>query len=85
MPIPPPLAAAEAPEAGFTTIRGTGAIGGALVVAYNETLETGVIEPAADDGSFELRLEARGGDAITVWQQVGTDSSGLLSLVVPER
>lgn len=85
LPIPPPLAVASSPNAsGIVTIRGEGAIAGALVAAYNEELGAGVIGEAEADGSFELQLTAAPGDSITVWQRVGTDTSGLLSLVVPE-
>jgi hypothetical protein len=79
------LAVASSPNAsGIVTIRGEGAIAGALVAAYNEELGAGVIGEAEADGSFELQLTAAPGDSITVWQRVGTDTSGLLSLVVPE-
>ena len=85
LPIPPPLAVASSPDAsGIVTIRGEGAVAGALVAAYNEELGAGVIGQAQPDGTFELRLMAAPGDSITVWQRVGTDTSGLLSLVVPE-
>lgn len=85
LPIPPPLAVASSPDVdGFVTITGDGAIAGALVAAFNEEQGAGVIGEAAADGTFELRLEASSGDSITVWQRVGTDTSGLLSLVVPD-
>jgi hypothetical protein len=84
LPIPPPSALTSAPdEAGVVTITGNGAIEGALVSAYNERTERGVIETADDTGSFVLRLEAQTGDSILVWQRVGTQSGQVLSLGVP--
>lgn len=85
LPIPPPLGSVSAPDIdGFVIVRGDGAIAGALVAAYNEELGAGVIGEAEPDGTFELRLRAGAGDPITVWQRIGTETSGLLSLVVPD-
>jgi len=84
LPIPPPSALTSAPDAdGVVTITGDGAIEGALVSAYNERTERGVIETADDTGAFVLRLEAQTGDSILVWQRVGTQSGQVLSLGVP--
>ncbi len=84
LPIPPPSALTSAPdEDGVVTITGNGAIEGALVSAYNERTERGVIETADDAGAFVLRLEAQTGDSILVWQRVGTQSGQVLSLGVP--
>ncbi|MCU0677386.1 MAG: hypothetical protein MUE69_31925 [Myxococcota bacterium] len=84
LPIPPPAALTSAPdEDGVVTITGNGAIEGALVSAYNERTERGVIETADDAGAFVLRLEAQTGDSILVWQRVGTQSGQVLSLGVP--
>jgi hypothetical protein len=84
LPIPPPSALTSAPdEDGVVTITGNGAIEGALVSAYNERTERGVIETADDTGAFVLRLEAQTGDSILVWQRVGTQSGQVLSLGVP--
>lgn len=84
LPIPPPSALTSAPdESGVVTITGNGAIEGAIVSAYNERTERGVIETADDAGAFVLRLEAQTGDSILVWQRVGTQSGQVLSLGVP--
>lgn len=84
LPIPPPSALTSAPDDdGVVTITGNGAIEGALVSAYNERTERGVIETADDTGAFVLRLEAQTGDSILVWQRVGTQSGQVLSLGVP--
>lgn len=85
LPIPPPLAVSSSPDAdGIITIRGEGALPSALVAAYNEEIGAGVIGQAEADGSFELQLMGAPGDSITVWQRVGTETSGLLSIIVPE-
>jgi len=84
LPVPPPSALSSAPDAeGLVTVTGDAAEPGALVFGYNERLESGVIETAEDDGTFELRLRADAGDSITVWQMVGSSTSGLLELIVP--
>ncbi len=84
LPIPPPSALSSAPDAdGFVTIAGDGAIEGAMVLAFNERIDMGVIGVADDMGGFSLRLQAVVGDTIVVWQRVGTDSGQLLTLVVP--
>lgn len=62
---------------------GTGAVEGALIAAFNERRGDGVLGEADDTGDFSVRLEAEVGDAITVWQQVGTMSSELLEVRVP--
>ena len=84
LPIPPPTALSSPPDgAGIVTITGSGVIEGAMVLAYNERLETGVIGVADDMGDYSLRLAADVGDAITVWQRVGTESGQLTTIVVP--
>lgn len=84
LPIPPPSALTSAPdESGIVTVRGDGAVEGALVSAFNERTGDGVIGTANDTGRFELRLAAESGDSVLVWQRVGTQSGQVLSLVVP--
>ena len=84
LPITPPTALSSAPDAtGIVTITGSGAIEGAMVLAYNERLETGTITVADDMGDFTLRVAAAVGDAIFVWQRVGTESGQLTTVVVP--
>ncbi len=84
LPIPPPSALSSAPDAdGFVTVTGDGAIEGAMVLAYNQRLETGVIGTVSDLGTFELRLEADVGDSILVWQRIGTDASRFVEILVP--
>ena len=84
LPIPPPTALSSAPDAsGIVTITGSGAIEGAMVLAYNERLETGSIGVADDMGDFTLQLAAEVGDSILVWQRVGTESGQLTTAIVP--
>ncbi len=84
LPIPPPTALSSAPDAnGLVTITGSGAIEGAMVLAYNERLESGSITVADDMGDFSVQVAAAIGDSIVVWQRVGTDSSQLVTVVVP--
>lgn len=84
LPIPPPSALSSTPDGdGIATITGTGAVPGALIAAYNEQREDGVLGTADEEGDFSVRLRAEVGDDITVWQQIGTRSSELLSIQVP--
>ncbi len=84
LPIPPPTALSSAPDGdGIVTITGSGAIEGAMVLGYNERLETGSITVADDMGDFTLRLAAEVGDGIVVWQRVGTESGQLTTVIVP--
>lgn len=48
---------------------------GALVYAYNRRLGKGDIDLATQDGAFELTLPASVGDEISVWQEVGQETS----------
>ncbi len=84
LPIPPPSALSTPPDAdGFVTIRGTAAIEGAIVSAFNERLGEGVIGEANDLGEFELRLRGDVDDSIAVWQTVGSDRGEIVTVRVP--
>lgn len=84
LPVPPPSALTSAPDAdGFVTITGSNADPAALVNAYNEDLEIGVIGRPDADGNFTLRLRAESGHGISVWQTIGTSGSEIVSLAVP--
>ncbi len=86
LPIPPPTALSSAPDVdGFVTVTGAGAIEGAMILAYNQRLEVGVIGAVTDLGTFELRLSGEVGDSILVWQRVGTDASRFVEILVPSR
>ncbi len=84
LPIPPPTALSSTPDGdGFVTISGMGAIEGAMVSAYNEQLEVGVIGVADDLGGYTLQIRADIGNTIVVWQRIGTETSGLVTVIVP--
>lgn len=84
LPVPPPSALTSAPDAdGFVTITGSNANPAALVSAYNENLEIGVIVRPEMNGEFTLRLRAESGHGVSVWQVLGTTTSELVSLAVP--
>lgn len=85
LPIPPPSALSTPPDGeGFVTIRGTAAIEGAMVSAFNERVGLGVIGEADDMGEFELRLRGDIGDNIAVWQTVGASRGEIVTVLVPD-
>lgn len=83
LPVPPPAALVSSPDAdGMVTIEIIALRPGALVFAYNENTEQGVIRTAPESGMLNIRIPASIGDAITVWQMQGSSSSSLVELVV---
>jgi hypothetical protein len=83
LPIPPP-AALTAPDAdGIVTLSGTGAEPEAIIFAFDEDTEAGVIGKADPGGAYVLRLAAQSGHTISYWQRVGTQDSPTQSSVVP--
>lgn len=86
LPIPPPSALSSPPDAdGIVTVSGGAAIEGALISVFNERTEQGVIGVADDMGQFSVRLAADVGDALAVWQRVGTRGGEILTVVVPRE
>lgn len=76
LPLPPP----GQPEVSGVSSDGTirvegGAIADALVFVLNDRTGRGVIETASPGGGYRAVIEARVGDPIEVWQQVGLDVS----------
>lgn len=71
VPIPPPYTISTPDVNGDVSITGD-AEALALVFAFNETSEEGVIGVADDAGRYDLVLAAEVGDDISVWQRVGT-------------
>lgn len=70
LPLPPPIAIAEAPdEQGFALVRGE-AKSRSYVSILNERTDQGVITRADDEGKWEARIAARIGDSLTVWQEI---------------
>jgi hypothetical protein len=83
LPLPPPSALVSTPdESGNVTITGMGRPN-AVVMVFNESTERGVIVVADGVGNYTARIEASGGETLTIWQMVGTDTSQLLSRTVP--
>lgn len=68
LPLPPPTALAERPDAsGLSRVSGD-AIPGAFVGCLNLRTEEGVIVRAPDSGQYELFIPAVIGDDLDVWQ-----------------
>lgn len=83
LPLPPPSALVSAPdEGGIATVTGMGRPS-AVVMVFNENSELGVIVVADDAGNYVARIHASGGDTLTMWQMVGSQTSPLLSREVP--
>lgn len=85
LPVPPPNALVEEPPdaEGFVTIRVSGAEPDALVLGLNERTGNGTIETAGPTGEASLRLRAEIGDAIQVWQRVGSQGGEVVDVIVP--
>jgi hypothetical protein len=83
VPLPPPAALTEPDVDGVVTLTGTGATPEAIVFAFDEDSEAGVIGKADLAGAYVLRIVAQTGDTISYWQRVGTDDSPLQHAVVP--
>ncbi len=84
VPLPPPNALSSAPGMdGLVSIRGNGALPGAVVIAYNENTGAGVLATASDAGEFTLELAASVGDSILVWQRAGASSGEQVNIIVP--
>jgi multidrug efflux pump subunit AcrA (membrane-fusion protein) len=83
LPLPPPTALAEAPDAsGIVTVRGN-ARAGVFVGCLNERTESGVLVRADTlTGDYVLQIPAEIADALTVWQFEGSDPGGMATTVV---
>ena len=68
----------------MVTITGGSAIEGAMVSAFNERIDYGVITVADDLGQFVLTLPAQSGDPLALWQTVGPDRGQILTIRVPD-
>ncbi len=83
LPLPPPSALVSAPDgSGNVTISGMGRPH-AIVMVFNENTERGVIVTADPIGNYTVQIAANGGEILTLWQMVGTQTSQLLSREVP--
>ncbi len=85
LPLPPP----ESPTVGaidgdgFVELKGS-AQPDAVVYAFNQRSEEGVIGKSSSYGTYVLRLKAQVGDEITLWQEVGSERS-VPALVVVKK
>ncbi|MDW8248166.1 MAG: hypothetical protein RMJ98_02535 [Myxococcales bacterium] len=83
LPLPPP----EPPvvgsfhEDGTVTLKGS-AQPEAIVYAFNQTLEVGVIGKASALGTYILRLQAAEGHEVAVWQEVGSERSAAILIKI---
>lgn len=85
LPLPPPSALVEAPDAeGFATVVGE-ALPGAYVLVLNLDTDQGVIGRADDAGRYRIRIRAEVGHTLEVWQMTGSDSGPHRTAVVPAR
>jgi hypothetical protein len=83
LPLPPPTALVEAPDAdGFATVSGI-AREKAYVFVFHEGREDGVIGVANDAGQYSLRIRAASGDLLEVWFMDGTKTSPIVDRAVP--
>lgn len=83
LPLPPP----EPPETstfgedGTITLKGS-AEPEAIVYAFNQTIEVGVIGKASAAGTYLLKLQAAEGHEIAIWQEVGSERSSSILIKV---
>jgi hypothetical protein len=84
LPLPPPSALVEAPDAsGMVTVTGE-VTPGAFVGCLNERTERGIIVRSdPDSGAYSLRIEAEVGDDLGLWQIVGSDRGPTVYRQVP--
>jgi len=83
LPLPPPSALVEAPDAmGLVTVTGD-VLPDAFVFCFNERTSQGVIVTADDTGRFSLQIGGQSGDDLSVWQRRGTDRGPDVSYTVP--
>jgi hypothetical protein len=83
LPLPPPGFLSAPDIDGFATLSGSGASPEALVLAYNEDAETGVIAKATADGDYTARIPASPGDDISYWFRDGVVDSAIQTATVP--
>ena len=88
LPLPPPEnpAVSKVDVDGFVTLTGDegAAQSGAFVYAFNHETNDGDFQVATQNGAFKLRVLARVGDQIAVWQSDGQDTSSSIYVKVRE-
>lgn len=79
LPLPPPEnpLVSKVDSDGYVTLTGTegSAQSGALVYAFNRATNDGDFQIATQNGAYKLRVLARIGDQIAIWQEDGQETS----------
>lgn len=76
LPLPPPgqPEVSEVSSEGTVTVQGD-AMADALVFGLNDRTGRGAIDTATASGNYRLVIEARVGDQLEIWQQLGSEAS----------
>lgn len=82
LPLPPPTALVSSLSVDGTVTVSGDALENAYVSCLNTRLDSGVIVRANDSGHYELTIAAQGGDTLSVWQHIGTDTGPIVSRIV---
>ena len=86
LPLPPPGApeVSAVDKDGNVTLTGT-ANANAVVFAFDDRTEGGAIATASSAGGYAMKLAAKTGDTIEVWQEVGGDRSASVIVTVKTK
>ena len=88
LPLPPPEnpAIGKVDSDGYVTLTGDegSAQAGALVYAFNRETNDGDFKAATQNGAYKLRVRARVGDQVAVWQADGQETSTSIYVKVRE-
>jgi hypothetical protein len=83
VPLPGPSAEIRPPDSrGMSVVTGA-CLEDAFVACLNESLESGVIVRCDEEGQYLLKITARTGDDVTLWQVRGSERGRFTSGVVP--
>lgn len=83
LPLPPPGApeVSAVDKDGNVTLTGT-ANANAVVFAFDDRTQGGAIATASPAGAYSMKVAAQLGDAIEVWQEVGSERSSSVVVTV---
>jgi hypothetical protein len=89
LPLPPPLTPGQSASSDGNPdkvrLTGEGAISGSLLITYNvgQPLDRRVTgTEVGTDGKWAIDIWAKKGDAVEIWQEVGTTRSGSVSITI---
>jgi hypothetical protein len=85
LPLPPPVASIEAPNAQGLVLLVGDAPKRSYVSAFNPRTEAGVITRADLNGKFSLEIEAASGDYLTLWVELEGEVGERVDIRVPEE